>query len=513
MVEPTKYDRRKFIKDSSFVASGFLAGGFILGHKVPKVTFCGAAQQVSGSCYLLETHYADFLIDCGSFFSENELSESDQNSEFPYFDPKKIKGVFVTHAHTDHIGKLPLLYAKGFRGSIYCTDCTRDLAAAMYSIVGGSDTKECDTDAISSEVASELLSLFVPVSYGEVREEGQLTFRFSEAGHILGSAMVEIWVSGRKFLFTGDMGPDYAPLTRLPQQHEQADFVLVESTYGVSPRQVVDFKNLGRKIANVIERGGDVLFPAFVLHKTQSLIYVIHQLKGEGIIPKNIPVICDSSSAHRINHVYNTYSNYYRKNVYFNNANFNRSGLIEITTFNSFNFKKEYRDPVIYISASGNLSHANSPMHLAQMAGDKRNAVILVGWQSPNSIGGRLLKLKGKDKFLLLPKFNSNDQNKKEVPVEIQLEVSKWGPGFSSHASGEQILDWISGFKKIGTVCVVHGEKTHAIDMAKKIKQMGVNSIAPVIGQVVKAYQGGVNPGKPPVFDDLSTPSFAPTDT
>ena len=512
MFNNNQYNRRKFIKDSSSIGASFIAGGFIFGHKVPRVMFCGAAQQVSGSCHLLETHYGDFLIDCGSFFPEMEGMAKDSNTTFNYFDPSKIKAVFLTHAHIDHIGKLPLLYFKGFRGPIFCTDCTRDLAAAMYAISGGHDSQELESSIISVEEVASLLDLFVPVPYEQVCSEKNLTFRFTEAGHILGSAMVEIWVSGRKFIFSGDMGPDYAPLTRLPHQHEEADFVLVESTYGATPKQAADFRDFGRKIASVIDRGGDVLLPSFVLHKTQSLIFIIHQLKQEKIIPAKVPVICDSTSAHRINHVYNTYSSYFKKNVIYQNATFNKGGLMELSSQKSFDFKKENQNPVIYISASGMLDHANAPKHLALMAENKNNAVFIVGWQSPTSLGTKVLDPMARANGISLPVFNPNTHETEMVNKQINLEVSKWGPGFSSHASGQQILEWIGGFKRIGSVCVVHGEKSKALLLAEKIREMGVESIAPTLGQVIKAYPRGVSPKEPPKLKANSISTFAPTD-
>ena len=511
MPKPRKYTRRDFVFDSAMVGGGVAVGGFLWGHRVPRVTFCGAAQQVSGSCYLLDTHYGEFLVDCGLFFSEG-AGEKDHNLDFPYFNPANIKAVFITHAHADHIGKLSLLYAKGFRGSIFSTDCTRDLAAAMLSISGVEDATEFGARKTESSLSSSLLNSFVPVSYGQTREHGGLSFRFSEAGHILGSAMVEIWVSGRKFLFSGDMGPDYSPLTRLPQKHVQADFVLVESTYGAVARQKVDFKDLGKRISEVIARGGDVLLPAFVLHKTQSLIYVIHQLKKEGVIPADVPVICDSTSAQKINHVYNTYASYYRQNVYFNSSTFYEAGLQELSTPRSFDFKKEHRGPVIYISASGMLDHANSPKHFTDMAGDPRNAVFLVGWQSPGSVGGRLLRMTGGDRSVIIRGTEPNTKTINEKRVKVALEVIKWGPGFSSHAPGQQILEWISDFKRVGTVCVVHGEKQNTLNMAEKLNEMGVHALAPAMGQTIKAYPGGTTPEKPPPLGTDPKPSLAITD-
>ena len=478
----------------------------------PKVTFFGAAGMVSGSCYLMETGYGDVLIDCGLFFGEKGSNEEKLNAEFN-FDPKKIKALFLTHAHLDHLGRIPQLFSKGFKGDVFTTEVTRKLSLQMLSMGKQIQKTTMENAAFNQTSVSKALNSFISIPYGlKVDLEGA-SFRFTEAGHILGSAMVEIWSNGKKVLFSGDMGPDNAPLMRLPEKHTEADLVLVESTYGASAKKNSDFNGFGKKIRQTIERGGDVLIPAFVLHKTQTLIYVLHTLKRSGIIPKDVPIICDSKTAQNINKIYNTYTEFFKKNVYFSNAEFLKENLKELSSKESLDFKKNNSSPVIYISASGMLDFANAPRHLCRMAENPINSVILVGYQSPYSNGGKILS-SPPPASMKLPSYKNFSDETEEIPIKIPQEnIIKWSNGFSSHASGQQITEWIKGFQRIGEVAVVHGEKDKSLDLANKIKEMGVSAFVPTLGQRHLINDGQTVPGNvsSPWLDKIS--EIAPTDT
>ena len=528
----TLLSRRKLIKNISIggVAAtgiiggiGYVANSMFFGPNTttkiptittpePKVTFFGAAGMVSGSCYLMETGYGDVLIDCGLFFGEKGSNEEKLNAEFN-FDPKKIKALFLTHAHLDHLGRIPQLFSKGFKGDVFTTEVTRKLSLQMLSMGKQIQKTTMENAAFNQTSVSKALNSFISIPYGlKVDLEGA-SFRFTEAGHILGSAMVEIWSNGKKVLFSGDMGPDNAPLIRLPEKHTEADLVLVESTYGASAKKNSDFNGFGKKIRQTIERGGDVLIPAFVLHKTQTLIYVLHTLKRSGIIPKDVPIICDSKTAQNINKIYNTYTEFFKKNVYFSNAEFLKENLKELSSKESLDFKKNNSSPVIYISASGMLDFANAPRHLCRMAENPINSVILVGYQSPYSNGGKILS-SPPPVSMKLPSYKNFSDETEEIPIKIPQEnIIKWSNGFSSHASGQQITEWIKGFQRIGEVAVVHGEKDKSFDLANKIKEMGVSAFVPTLGQSHMINDGQTVPGNvsSPWLNKIS--EIAPTDT
>ena len=174
----------------------------------PRITFYGATRQVSGSCHLLETSYGLYLVDCGSFIADVDDPDA-ENQDFP-FDPAEVQAVLLTHAHADHIGRLPLLYKRGFRGSIYCTDATRDMTQLSFS---SNPRLEDEEDRLfDPEQVEGMLKQLKAVPYNRKVDAEKLTVRYTEAGHMLGSAMIEVWVDGRKILFSGDMGPDHADL-------------------------------------------------------------------------------------------------------------------------------------------------------------------------------------------------------------------------------------------------------------------------------------------------------------
>jgi Cft2 family RNA processing exonuclease len=273
----------------------------------PRITFYGATQQVSGSCHLLETSHGLYLVDCGSFISDVDDPDK-ENRAFP-FDPKKVKALLLTHAHADHLGRLPLLYRQGFRGNIFCTDATRDITMLVFS--SGPNLENDEDRLFDPADVQGMLKLIKAVPYNQKVDADKLTVRYTDAGHILGSAMVEVWADGRKILFSGDMGPDDAPILISPAQHFEADAVLVESTYGPTPRTEISYEAFGKKIQTVIDRGGDVLIPTFAIHKSQLLIFIIQRLKDEGVLGKEIPVYCDSATVHRGNLIYDAYSEYH----------------------------------------------------------------------------------------------------------------------------------------------------------------------------------------------------------
>jgi Cft2 family RNA processing exonuclease len=240
---------------------------------------------VSGSCHLLETSSGLFLVDCGLFFDDVK-DQNKRNEEFP-FEPRDVKAVFLTHAHVDHNGRLPLLFKRGFRGPVYCTDATRDINQVMLEMsLGINEGSEDQVRLYDRDDLAGLLGKVEAVPYNRKLEKHGLTFRLTDAGHILGSAMIEVWVDGVKFLFSGDMGPDHTPVLCRATQHREADVVLVESTYGPVPREEFTFEEFGRQIMKVISGGGSVLLPAFVLHKTQTLLHVF--LIRQGVEPRGI---------------------------------------------------------------------------------------------------------------------------------------------------------------------------------------------------------------------------------
>lgn len=457
-----------------------------------KIQFCGASEGVTGSCHMIRTENHKILLDCGQF-QGGKAQERLNYEAFP-FDPSEIECVILSHAHIDHCGRLPLLVKRGFRGDIYCTDATAELLDVMLKDAGYIHEKEAEWQNRKNERAGrpfveplytyeeavDTLKYVRPVLYDQLIEiNDQMKIVFNDAGHILGSAIIEIWVAEgdrkSKIVFSGDLGVMERPILRNPVIIKKADHLIMETTYGnrLHPDNSMDVKKLMEIIVKTKKRGGTTVIPAFAVGRTQELIYELNKMyDSDSEFRKDfedIKVYVDSPMAMAATDVFKRNAQVFDEEtkeyitkgdnpLEFDNLQFTRSSQ-ESIMLNSDN------SPKVIISASGMCEAGRIRHHLKHNLWDPRNSIIFVGFQAEGTLG-RLL-LDGAKEVTL---FNETIECKAEIH---NLE------GFSGHADRDGLLAWLKGFEKQPKqIFLVHGELQSKEDFAATVKeQLGYDAI------------------------------------
>lgn len=450
-----------------------------------KIKFCGAAEGVTGSCHLLEAGGHKILLDCGQFQGGKTI-EAMNWEEFP-FNPEEIEAVVLSHAHIDHCGRLPLLVKKGFRGNVYCTDATAQLVDIMLKDSGYIHEKEAEWQnrkALRSgkpakdplytyRDAVHTLQYIKPVMYDTLIElNDAMKIVFNDAGHILGSAITEIWATeeGRtsKIVFSGDLGVKGRPILRDPTVIKKADVVIMESTYGnrVHPENRNSVDELLDIIRKTVKRGGNVVIPSFAVGRTQELIYQLNRLFD--ISPelvadlKGVKVYIDSPMATNATQVFKDNAQVFDEEA----REFLMNGDQPLE-FEGLEFTRSTEDsqrlnmdptPKIIISASGMCEAGRIRHHLKHNLWNRSASVVFVGYQAEGTLG-RMLVNGVKDVVLF------------GEPVHVACEIYNL-EGFSGHADRDGLVEWISSFeKKPKQLFLVHGEDDSKSDLAETIKR------------------------------------------
>ena len=459
--------------------------------------FLGAARTVGGSACLLEAGKSRILIDFGLFMSPEDRF---RNNLLP-FDPSSIDYVLLTHAHSDHAGRIPLLYKNGFRGRVVGIGATKALTRLLLGASLDYTDREAEPLFGAQDIAA-MMKNFMSLSYDrKVDLSPEITVRFRNAGHILGSAMIEIWCKDGeksiKIVFTGDMGNASIPLFKAPFDIREGDFVIVEATYGTTARIaskttpviVPKFqsgndsrtKQFGTEIRKTLEGGGSVLIPAFTLDRTQKVLFMLGRLKREGIIPEQTPVYADSGMARKITRIYRRYSGYLhveaRRLTDDGQDLFRFPGFYDVSGAESLQAHGQGK-PAVYVASSGMMDHGNAPQHLEKMIEDPQNLLAIVGWQAPGSLGAQLLAGEQRIRIPVGRKGEGGvgaDRVEKDVKMRIkQFEL------FYNHAEACQMLNWLAGMGKTKQVFVIHGDKENTINLARMIdRNLGFKAVAP----------------------------------
>ncbi|MBI4434343.1 MBL fold metallo-hydrolase [Candidatus Uhrbacteria bacterium] len=422
-----------------------------------RMTFHGAAGGVTGSKHLLDTGKIRILLDCGMFQGPPEAQA--KNRDFA-FDPKTVDAVVLSHAHADHSGQLPLLVKRGFRGPIYATRPTRDIAEQI--LLDAAHIAE--NDAIGEPLFTRkdipaVVERFVEVPY--VRRNGGwhdigtgVRLKFYDAGHILGSAVPVLEVAGprpHRIAFSGDLGAPGMPLLYDPDvPDDPIDTVLVESTYGdtVHPSFGEAVARFAATVRAVAQRKGKLIVPAFSLGRTQLLVYLLHKLRLAGEIPA-IPVYVDSPLATTITEIFERHRREYDDHTWsdfsgpqdsplaYPNLTYTRSGE-ESQAINRLH------GPLIIISASGMMTGGRVVHHLRHTIVDPRNAILVVGYQAEGTTGRAILD-------------GAKEVKLRDGMYPVRAEVIAFDE-FSAHADRDQLLSWLGQFQGLRHAIVVHGE-------------------------------------------------------
>ena len=461
-----------------------------------KIRFLGAVNGVTGSNHLIQAGNKNIMLDCGMYQGKDE----DINTEEFVLNPTEIDCLLLSHSHIDHSGRIPLLVKRGFKGDIYCSKPTYDLCEIM--LIDSAHIQETEAEwknkkakrsgrkfvepMYTQEDALESLKYFKPVLYNQIINiDENITVKFNDAGHILGSSIIEIWIKNEddtiKLVYSGDLGMHEKPLLKDPAQIDRADYLIMEATYGNRVHENIDKRT--EELINIIlktaKRGGSVIIPSFAVGRTQELIYELNkyydshlnEIGTEENELRKIPVYIDSPLAIKATEIFRRNSHAFDEEAKgyimkgdnpldFENLHFTQSA----DESKQLNFSTE---PKTIISASGMCEAGRIRHHLKHNLWRKEASIVFVGYQAEGTLGRRLLdgekcvKLFGED-------------------IAVNAEIYNV-EGFSGHADKPALLNWIEGFKeKPGEIFIVHGEKESKEAFVKAVKEkFNIKSIIP----------------------------------
>ena len=443
-----------------------------------KLKFCGGAKSVTGSNYLIDD---SVLVDCGLNQGSSFLEKI--NFEPFAYDPKTIKAVLITHAHIDHIGRLPQLYKAGFRGDIFSTPPTKDFAEELLldseSILSREARDKNKEPIYSIEDIENTMRLWKKVDYHEKFKINDLDIEFFNAGHILGSSVISVSSGGKRVIFSGDLGNSPAPFIKDAEVIENADYVLMESAYGDRLHE-----NLGARkemledfVEEIVKAGGTLMIPAFAMERTQELLFELNDLVENGRVPKT-PVFVDSPLAIKLTSVYRKYSQdtkYFREEAIAllerGDAIFNFPGLKTTLTTEQSKEINNIPPPKVIIAGSGMSQGGRILHHEIRYLPDPKSAILFIGYQVNGSLGRLILN---GEKWVKI--------YGEEIPVKCKVKLIA---GYSAHADQRQLLNWLRPMRTSAKkVFIVQGEEEGASVLAQKVKdELAIEAVIPSVGE------------------------------
>ena len=446
-----------------------------------KLSFFGAAGEVTGSNYILETSRSRVAIDCGAFQGGKE-QELKNAAPFMY-DAAAVDAVILTHAHLDHVGRLAKLVKAGFGGPIWSTPATKELAELIMldaaSIMSHEELKFGDTPLYQEQDVYQALRQFKTIDYETKTEIADgVTVRLVDAGHILGSASVELWADGQKIVFSGDIGNVGAPIIQDPTKVDEADYLICESTYGGRTHEAKEarLEVLRSVVASSVEHRGVLLIPAFALERSQELLFDLNSLLTSDEL-KRLPIFLDSPLAAKTTEVFRRFPEYYDKEA----TDLTKAGvdffhLPNLSFTESVEESKRIRTvapPKIVIAGSGMMTGGRIKFHLRDYLAEPTTTLFIVGYQSEGTLGRRLLDgVKHVDLF--------------GEPVAVNARIVACG-AFSAHADHPQLMAWLKAVKSpVRELFLTHGDPTGSQALKTAVEaELKWDATRPRFGQFV----------------------------
>jgi metallo-beta-lactamase family protein len=446
-----------------------------------KIKFLGAAGTVTGSSYVLTSGSGtSILIDLGMFQGTPEIEKLNY---LPYdYDCRQLLGAVLTHAHLDHCGRLPILLPRGFQGKIWMTAPTRDLTEVSLLDSAKIAVQDHHKILYDKELAYKTIDRFVTEEYHEPMHIGDFKVTFHDAGHILGSAILEIEdlqpnSEIRKIIFSGDLGNTPEDLVKETEFMKDADAVVMESTYGDRLHPNEDSLTMLQNEINAVEEsGGTLLLPAFALERTQELLHMIMHLKKAEKVKADTPVFMDSPMASKATMIYTDYPQLFNDHIQEDIKNgwpFEFQGL-EVVDKRSQSRGIHFREGgKVIIAGSGMMSGGRIVGHAAHYLGNASNRLLIVGYQGEVTLGRELME--GKKQITI-----------DKVRIQVKASVNTTH-AMSSHADQGQLLQWLRSIQGVKKVFLTHGEDTSRAALAVKVSQeLGISDVTlPVLNQEV----------------------------
>ncbi len=464
-----------------------------------KITFHGAAQTVTGSKHLIEVGTTNILLDCGLF--QGRSIETDELNRNFGFNPHKIDYLILSHAHVDHSGLIPRLVNKGFEGKIYCTKATYELCKIM--LLDSAFIQENDVKYINKrrkgknlqnieplytvEDAEVSLQYFEPINYKEnIEIEKGINLTFEDAGHILGSAITKLRIfdegAWKNIIYTSDIGRNNQNILRNPDLLSPCDVLIIEGTYGnkLHDPQEKAFQKLHSLVEEIcIEKGGQILIPAFSLGRTQEIVHLFDKMNAKGLLP-DIKVFVDSPLSISATEIYKQFPDLFGEKIqehlkkdkdgdpfYFKNLHY----IQDISESKELN---HYKEPCIIISAAGMMEAGRVKHHAARLIGDSKNCIFIAGYAEPTSLAGLLQS--GKKEVRIFGDF---------YQVKANIETIS---AFSAHADLNELLDYIKVLSPelIKKIFLVHGNSDSLVNFKRELKIIGYKNVdIPALGDSV----------------------------